>query len=171
MKEYRVQKVYDDDQFSDILQITQVKDKKVILTVGPKEGSLLDTLRSKLKKELLVYSGYLNKQIGVLRSIIGLSSVWKMVLDGKEVAKAEIKGVQYFTVKIKDGKQDFSGKTTDLTEIELTKGHDFSHCVTSTGEIENNKLDLLIKLECKVSPEALLTFGVAMDNKFLFESE
>ncbi|OLS23134.1 MAG: hypothetical protein HeimC2_27520 [Candidatus Heimdallarchaeota archaeon LC_2] len=171
MKEYRIQKLYDDDHFTEIFQITQIKDNKVILTVRPKDGNLLDTLKSKLKKELLVYSGYLKQEIGVLRSNIGLSSVWKMVLKGKEVAKAEIKGVQYFTVKITDGKQGFSGKTTDLNEIELIKGRDFSSCAFSTRQDKNDKLDLLIKLDCKVSPEALLTFGVALDNKFLFDSE
>lgn len=171
MKEYRIQKVYDDDQFTEIIQISQVKDKKVIMTVGPKEGNFLDTLKSKLQKEFLVYSGYLKQEIGVLQSNLSLSSSWTFVLQGKEVAKAEIKGVQYFTVKITDGKQGFSGKTTDLSEINLKKGRDLSSCVSSTRHVTNDKLDLLIKLECKVSPEALLTFAVALDNKFLFDSE
>ncbi|MHA2030073.1 MAG: hypothetical protein ACW99Q_11820, partial [Candidatus Kariarchaeaceae archaeon] len=143
MKLYRIQKIYDDDQFTDIFQIIQVKDKKIVLTVGPKEGNLLDALKSKLQKEFIVYSGYLNHEIGVLRSTIGLSSVWKMVIDGKDVAKAEIKGIQYMTITISDGKQKFSGKTTNLSEISLKKGRDFSSCVTISRQDNDDSLDLL----------------------------
>jgi hypothetical protein len=171
MKEYRIQKIYDDDQFTEIVKISQVKDNKVILSVGPKEGTLLDALKSKLQKEFLVYSGYLQKEIGVLRSNLGLSSSWTMIVDNKDIAKAEIKGIQYFTIKIKDGKHEFSGKTTDLTEINLKRGRDFSNCVFITHEGNMDKLDLSIKLECKVNPEAIMTFGIALDNKYLFETD
>lgn len=171
MKEYRIQKVYDDDQFTEIFQLAEVKGKKVLLTVGPKEGNLLDALKSKLQKEFLVYSGYLNQEIGILKSNIGLSSTWTMILDGDDVAKAEIKGVQYHSIKISDGKQGFSGKTADLSEISLKKGRDFSSCVEMTRKETDDRMDLHVKLECKVSPEALLTFAVALDNKYLFETE
>jgi len=171
MQEYRIQNVYDDDHFTEIFQVTQVKNNKIILTVGPKEGNLLDALKSKLQKEFLVYSGYLDQEIGIIRSHISLSSSWTIEIDGKDIAKAEIKGIQYFTVKISDGKQKFSGKTTDLGEISLKKGRDLSSCVTLTRQEDNDKLDLLAKLDCKVSPEALLTFAVALDHKFLFDTE
>ena len=170
MKEYRIQKIYDEDLFTDIYQIKDLKADQVLFTIGPKEGNLLEALKGKIQKEFPVYSRYMNDEIGVLKSNIGLSSSWTMNINGKTVAKAEIKGIQYFTIKITDGKQSFSGKTTDLKEIALKKGMEFSFCVKCMRENEDDRLNLLVKIDCKISPEALLTLAIAFDHKSQYEN-
>ena len=78
---------------------------------------------------------------------------------------------EIFQIKVSDGKQGFSGKTTDLEKINLTRGHDLSSCVTLLRQDTTEKFEIFAKLDCKVSPEAILTIAVALDNKFLFDTE
>ena len=167
MQEYIIQQIYDEELYADLLQMT--RDGEVLYTIKAKEGNLIDALKKMIQKEFIVFSKYLKSEYGVLKSSIGLGSAWSFEVSGDEIAKAEVKGVQYFTVKMKDGKQGFSGKTTDLSEVELKKDKDFGNCIKLTRK-DGEKTEIKVTVDCRVSTEAILSLAFAVDNKLILDT-
>ncbi|MCH8906144.1 MAG: hypothetical protein IH840_03560 [Candidatus Heimdallarchaeota archaeon] len=170
MKNYSIVERYDDEEETDILQILRVDQDKTLFTAVPKEGNLLDYLKSRGQKEFVVYEGNFGNEYGVLKSKMGLSSTWVFEIDEKEVAKADIKGVQYYTIKLSDKKKRFSGKTPNLDEVKLKENKGISTCIKFFRDGSSERLNLRVEVECKILPEALLTFGIALDNKYIFDT-
>lgn len=168
MKKYVIRQIYDDEEETDALQIFRLEQKVALFTVVAHEGDFLAYLKSKVQKEFIVHQGHFGSEYGRLKSKMGLSSSWKFEVDGKEIAKAEVKGIQYFTIKLKDQKKGFSGKTPNLDRIDLKEDKGISTCIkfSRIGELE--KLQLEVEVDCKIKPEALLTFAIALDHKYVY---
>lgn len=167
MQEYVIKQIYDEELYTDLLQMT--RDGEVLYTIKAKEGNLMDAIKSMIQKEFIVYSKYLKTEYGLLKSNLGLGSAWSFEVGRNEIAKAEVKGVQYFTVKMKDGKQVFSGKTTDIAQVELKKDKDFGNCIKLKRK-EGEKTEITITVDCKVSTEAILSLAFAIDNKLILDA-